>query len=78
MVNETELFESSNTKALSIEIKDNLITVNFNFNFNLMFNRQICYSEIRDLWQFTVNIENPIVNLSALFNPCAKIACCSS
>ena len=26
------------------------LTVNFNFDFNLMFNRNICYAEIRDLW----------------------------
>jgi len=64
MVTETELLKSSNTKALSIAIKGKLITVNFNFN--LMFNRQICYAEIRDLWQFTINIENPTARLNAL------------
>jgi len=68
MVTETELLKSSNTKALSIAIKDNLITVNF----NLMFNIKICYAEIRDLWQFTINIENPTASLNALVTSVRK------
>jgi hypothetical protein len=44
------------------------------FNSSLTFKWQICYKEFKYLLNFTINIPKSHINLSALCNPCAKIA----
>jgi hypothetical protein len=44
----------------------------FNFNFNLMFKLKICYTEMTNLLQFTVNVSKSLRTTSALGTRVAK------
>ena len=55
MVCETGQFESTNTEALLVLIKEEEFFT-FNLIFKLMFTRQNCYTEMTNLLQFIINV----------------------